>query len=446
MNINLSQISEKFTGYDFDGAARLTGFTKSCAQKITPFMLVSSFLIAIGKEQFSLQDWANSLMSVFGVSASKQAIDKRTSGERHADFCEHLLKWSISQCSSDQGSDLSKQKDLFSAFNDVIVQDSSCLKLPLSCRENFPGASSNKGKKCATARVQLAINLFTDQPIDLLITNFRKNDQGDAARIIPMLQPNDLLIRDQGYFVIKAFQQVTDQEAFFLSRLRPDVTLFDPISMERLDLLQVCKQKRKRGITHFELSTLVGVKEKMATRVLIQQVPQKVYQERRRKAMKDRHSGANHTPEYLSLLQWQILITNAPLEKMTIKQAMKMYPLRWRIEVIFRCWKSEMKLDKRLSFPQSMKPARAKIIICLYLAYLTLFAFRSYLAVCLLVEKKHNVEISIVKWFQFVRNFSSAANSENLTDEWIDHIARACAYDKRKRRNHKQEMLVHSFG
>jgi hypothetical protein len=445
MNINLSQISEKFAGYDFDGAARLTGFTKSCAQRITPFMFVSSFLISIGKEQFSLQDWANSLMSVFGVSTSKQSIDKRTSGQRHADFCEHLLKWSIEQ-SSGQCSDLAKRKDLFYAFNNALAQDSSCLALPLSCREDFPGASSNKGKKCATARVQLSINLLTDQPIDLLITNFRKNDQGDAGRIVPMLQPNDLLIRDQGYFVIEAFQQITEQEAYFLSRLRPDVKLFDPISMERLDLLQICKQKKKRGIINFELSTLIGVKQKMATRLLIQQVPQKVYQERRRKAIKDRHSGANHKPEYLDLLQWQILITNAPVEKMTIKQAMQMYSLRWRIEVIFRCWKSEMKFDKRLSFPKSMKPARAKIIICLYLAYLTLFAFRSYLAICQLVEQKHNVEISIIKWFQFVRNFSSAANSKNLTDEWIDHIARACAYDKRKRRNHKQEMLAHSFG
>jgi hypothetical protein len=445
MDINLSQISQKFRDFDFDGLAKLCGFTKSTAQKITPFMFITSFFASIGKEQFSLQDWANSLMSLFQVSASKQAFDKRTSTDGQANYCEEVAKWAVS-CTLNQEPLPADQLALLSSFGGVYVQDSSCCKLSKGCQEEFPGASNGKNATAATARIQLTIDLATDQPIDLLVSHFRKNDQGDASRVVPMLKSNDLLIRDQGYFVLGAFREITEREAYFLSRLKPGSYLYALEECERFDTLKFCKKKLKSGICSFEIPALLGKEDKLPVRVLFQEVPQNVYQERRRKAIKDRSSKANHSKEYLDLLQWQILITNAPVEKMTVEQGMKIYALRWRIEIIFKCWKSELKLDKRLAQPSGMKATRAKIIIYLFLAYVILFAFQSYLFVSRIIRKKYLRKVSIIKWFQLVREDSGRANAENLSDELLYHISRACTYDKRSRQHYQQKMDETVFG
>lgn len=105
-------------------------------------------------------------------------------------------------------------------------------------------------------------------------------------------------------------------------------------------LLEYCKAKKKAGAGQFELAVEVGKKERVPVCLLVRQVPQGQYQKRRRKALKDRHKSANHNGHYLDMLQWQFLVTSGEPEKIIIAQAFVIYQLRWRIEIIFKAWKS----------------------------------------------------------------------------------------------------------
>jgi hypothetical protein len=124
-------------------------------------------------------------MFLFTISVSKQAMDKRSSQERQVVFCQNLLNKCIEIQLSDRGLAAHSIK-LLEGFGQVYLQDSTCLSLPEKCADFFPGAHSNAGNSTATARLQVTTCLRTDEPIDVHLTNYRKNDQSDAYRIIVM--------------------------------------------------------------------------------------------------------------------------------------------------------------------------------------------------------------------------------------------------------------------
>jgi hypothetical protein len=52
----------------------------------------------------------------------------------------------------------------------------------------------------------------------------------------------DLLIRDLGYFVLKVLGGIIEKKAFFISRLRYGITLYDEIGKE-IGWKDLCKKK-----------------------------------------------------------------------------------------------------------------------------------------------------------------------------------------------------------
>ncbi|MEZ4985365.1 MAG: hypothetical protein R2795_10070 [Saprospiraceae bacterium] len=66
--------------------------------------------------------------------------------------------------------------------------------------------SKNEGQ-CATARVQLRINLKDNSYQNIQVNSFRDNDQSFAHQILDVLEEGALVIRDQGYFVLSVFKK-----------------------------------------------------------------------------------------------------------------------------------------------------------------------------------------------------------------------------------------------
>lgn len=429
MNINLKQVIKNLSGISLDTLAKETGFVKSKAQKITPLYFVASFFACVGRQQISLSKWANALMCLTGVSVSKEGLNKRLSADRHADFCRELLAKAMAAKASAAMSRISR---LGLEFNNIFLQDSSSLSLPKGCELNFPGPHSNDGEKKATGKIQLTMDLLNDNPVDILLSNFRKNDQGDALRIVDKLEQGDLLVRDLGYFVLRALKAISSKGAYFLSRLKPSAHVYLPGQEVPFGLLEYCKAKKKAGAAQFELAVEVGKKERVPVRLLVQQVPQGQYQKRRRKALKDRHKSANHDSRYLDMLQWQFLVTNAEPEKISIAQAFVVYQLRWRIEIIFKAWKSGLKLQHMFAGLGHIKPARASAMIFLMLTYLVLFVYPAFQA----VQQKASKALSFMKWVNYLAA-NPLQNLQQLTEDiWVAHIERNCAYEARRRKNH----------
>jgi len=218
---NIKQKFEKFFDKTLlDELGKTSGFIQRDTKKIKAFAFIAGFIDCCTKGCKSFQAWAAAIGIITCKKVSKQALQKRMTSKAVA-FCKACFQQAMSaklQCVI--------ESRLFTAFNRVLIQDSTTLSLPQCLSEQFPGNRS-KGVQKAVARLQCILNLSTLQWISVELKAFTDNDQGASPDVLPFLQKDDLLIRDLGYFALDTFSKITDREAFFISRLRYDVSLFD---------------------------------------------------------------------------------------------------------------------------------------------------------------------------------------------------------------------------
>jgi len=94
-----------------------------------------------------------------------------------------------------------------------------------------------------------------------------------------------------------------------------------------------------------ERPIFLGEKERVAARLIVARVPEAIVNERRRKARKNaQKKGYTPSQAHLTLLAWNLFITNVPSTIWQTATVLKVYPLRWQIELIFKSWKSYLHL------------------------------------------------------------------------------------------------------
>jgi hypothetical protein len=153
-----------------------------------------------------------------------------------------------------------------------------------------------------------------------------------------------LFILDLGYFTLKAFAALATAGAYFFSRLNHQTTVltlaagqWQPVALARW-LTTVEAHLLERPI-------FLGAKERVAARLIASRVPEASVNERRRKARKNAKKKG-YTPSHapLTLLAWNLFITNVPSTIWPTETVLKVSPLRWQIERIFKSWKSYLHL------------------------------------------------------------------------------------------------------
>lgn len=396
--------------------------------KITATNFVMSFFLMISQNNCTLKDWAIELSKVVKRVFSRGIIQAKLQ-YRQVDFVKALLK-EVLQKQVYQTSIEQLSSNLLSSFNRVLLEDSMCLKLPSNLSNFFPGAHSSKGA-VATARIQARMDLVSGQTTHLEIQSFRDNDQKFGPHILHTLQAGDLVIRDLGYYRLAILRLINWMNAFFLSRYRFGTNVYDGLTQEQINLNALLKEAKKKGTQVLELQVFIGAQQMLPVRLVAIRVPQQVEQERRRKALKDRNQTHNHSKEYYENLAWTILITNVSSDVWSPKQMLQVYGFRWRIEIVFKAWKSHFNFERLFSSKQSLTPPRAMITLCLLLIWITLFfvsAFNFFLS------KVYNTKqrfVSILKFAKFFKeHFEQLINCPD-EDFFVELVAKHCVYDKR---------------
>src|SRR5262249_41698953 len=81
-------------------------------------------------------------------------------------------------------------------------------------------------------------------------------------------------------------------------------------------------------------------------RLLAVGVPPAVEQQRRQRVEREaRALGREVSAERRALCAWTVLLTNAPRELLSLAEALALRRRRWQIELLFRLWKDEGKID-----------------------------------------------------------------------------------------------------
>lgn len=354
--LEIDKLNVLFSTHNLTTLAIQQGFMKRKPRKIDPQSFLIALFLVILQHASSLRKIALMLGSMKSMLISKQAIDKRIN-EAFVQFLEQVLAYMIAH-------KIDTPPLIPSLFKRIIVHDSSTVRLPDHLAKEFPGSKNQKGKTYAMIKIQTLYDLRTEQFCHFQLTPFTVNDQEAAKEDSQWINEHDLVIRDLGYFGSDAFTHIIQRKAFFISRLRFGIALFDPHSGKRVNLLAMLKKHQQ-----IDMPILMGASDKLSVRLIAVPVDSTVAARRRRKLKNHRDSRRNPSKEHLAMLGWNIFILNVDQTLLSLEDVLTLYQLRWRIEIIFKSWKSNFHLT---SIPHASL-VRVKAYVFVFLILVTLF-------------------------------------------------------------------------
>lgn len=413
--------------------ARFTGFCKRKSPKIKPFFLILGFYSMLVKKLNTYEDWASEVGILSGKTLSKQAIEERmkieTSNMLHMIFEEKLNSILSNNLKS-------IEKELAGKFESIKVEDSTILSLPEELNNFFPGNVS-LGRKKAQIKIHALHNLTDNSFPFLNVHNYTDSDQGLSGIALSYLKPGDLILRDLGFQNLAIQKELISAGVYFVSKKKAGVSVFDIKTGEQIDLLKYLRNKK-----YFDGQVLVGAKEKVQLRLVIQPLSKEVANERRRKAKTDRNKRVNHSKEYYELLGYSILITNISTHICSKKEIGLLYGLRWRIETIFKSWKSHFALEEILP-KRCNNPERINCIIYLMLLIIILFQMVWLKRVSANNSKKDScTQLSILKLSKFfIQHFLEIIQGQKVK-KILNQLERQCRYERRKDRENTMDKYL----
>ena len=426
LTASLQQIRADIAHLEVEALARQSGFLKRTPRKI-PLADWLLALVALSAETWlSLERIAAVISLVAGVSYSKQALAKR--------LCA-TVEGFLAQIATALFGDLSqglRLQGLFGHFNRVLLQDSTVQALPEHLAACFPASGNQHQKKYASLRMQFVTDLLHGAVVKVSLSGFTRNDQAAAADILPLVRPGDLLIRDLGYFSLPVLSQLALQGAFFLSRFKHGVGVYD-LHGQPLDLAHLLKTEGR-----LDREVLLGA-DKVRLRLVALPVPESVANTRRRKAKNQKPHLSPPSQALLFFMGWNIYVTNVPRAVWPAKAFQPLYRLRWRIEIIFKAWKSHL----------GLRQFNARTATLLRLSVMTKLLF------CILAHRCCNAlelldtgprQVSLLRLARIMGQCAClfAAAILHLTpSQWLEHqLQHHLFYDKRKDRQNFFELLA----
>jgi len=149
------------------------------------------------------------------------------------------------------------------------------------------------------------------------------------------------------------------------------------------------------------------------------------------------------------MLEWTIFITTIPNEMADYNELLLLYGLRWRIEIIFKSWKSN------LSFAniQNVSVNQLKIILMARFIMILICTQCLFSPCREIIKRKLNKELSLLKFIRYITRNSIKImdiicdvvnNSDSIKNQMMV-LARYCSYDKRNKRANYEQIMNSMF-
>jgi hypothetical protein len=385
INRFVEQVTQVFNKEIVEAAARSSKFVER-ESKLTGPLFLSIFTFGMSLYGTPTLEELLGLLNriVPGLKISRQGLHERIN-EKAVEFFEHMLSQAINI-------HIPKQLDLtiLEKFSRVLLLDSTSFELPENLAEVFKGSGGDAS--AAGVKIQFCYDLKSGQ-FYYLVEDGVSQDSHYENSFVHQIRPGDLIIKDLGYFNTQVFIEIDEQEAYYLSRLKSGVNVYVKGTDGQLvvfDLMNYLKGVKDGKWRELEVFLRKGDKF-TPTRLVIQKVPEEVKNRRLRK-LHQTNRKKGRTPSKNAIL-WQgftLYISNVPEEKLAREQFSALYTLRWQVELVFKNWKSNFKLDR----VSGMREERIK---CMLYAKL-LFTFIS------------------MKIIYFARNLTWLQNKKEVSD------------------------------
>lgn len=411
-------------------AAKSTGFLKRKPRKVTPEDFVKAVLHAASQALTSFEAIARHTADEHADTCSRQNISKRCGAPAVA-FMRRVLDHAIASATTAQPLPAAA-----SPFKRIIIQDGSLIRFHDSARKHFPAVSSTADDK-AMLRLQFAYDYRSGRTLFATPAPYSHTAAAASADLLDWLEPGDLCLRDMGYYKAELFKTMETMGVFYLSRLKPEVKIPQEDGQPAIGLDEFLRGIRGNLL---DKTIRIGAKGGLATRVVAMRVPEKVAAERRRKLYAEaKRNNKTPTPLKLALADWTVFVTNIPQELAGAEDLLKLYGLRWHVELAFKTLKGKGCL--RALTAHASNPHHLEVLLLAQLMQLVL-----NLGLWRMLSPARNgvARLSLLKITDLTRATLAALwTASPCGKSWEKHLQmllRRCRYDKRKQRRHLDEI------
>jgi len=371
----------------------------------------------------------------YNVLTSKQSINKKMKKEC-LEFFMSILALTINNRLKRMGAETML---LIKEHKRVLVQDSTIIKLPLRLFGSFSGMNNGAASVCA-ARIQGVYDIVSGVFLDFSIDPYSKNDLLAAPQLT--ICKNDLVLRDRGYFTVNEVQRHIDVNADCIFRYKAGTILLCPTTGKPLDIVKLLKMKNS-----IDMEACLNNKQRTKVRLIAIPVSDEISNRRRAIAKNKTNRSKQPSQTVLELMSWTIFITTISKEKACSNKIFTLYSLRWRIEIIFKAWKSYASFAKI----HNISEIHLRILLTARFIMIAVFVQYVYNPCFEVIRSRYNRELSLLKLFCYlIKNIEHLPFLLTFATR-LDHciaekyLLKYCTYDKRKRTNFNQLLMTDSF-
>ncbi len=411
--------------------ARKVGFIQRSSSRLKGFEFAQAMMVPHAfLEAETLNSLAVRMLKINQeCDLSASALSQRMNTEAAEKFMkacfEKILKETLQM-------DLNNFSDLpaLSCFNRLLIEDSTQFQLHEKLSPYFKGCGGSSSK--ASIKIDFCFDYFSERCVEIKFFSGDTPDQALATQMIPLLQNKDLLIRDLGYYALERIKEIDAAQAYYISRAKSDIAIYETTtSSDPLDLALFLNRHICEGIIDAEV--FIG-KEKHSVRLVACLMSEAVINKRLRVVKENaRRRGRQVSKKKLDLLQYNIFITNVPKNMLSNELILSTYRARWRVELIFKEWKSCLKLDMFKGY------RRERFYCLLYGRLIMILLLGSISCVMRAYAAQLGKELSSFKLIKYLiqDHFFALSiqmgNKKELIERLHQDVARRLCQDKRQR-------------
>jgi hypothetical protein len=400
----VEKLTEFFSPDQIEASARRTKFVQR-ASKITGKLFLA--LVTLGR-------WSTAKTTVPQLAAKAAQLDdpvtitpealQQRMTARAVAFLQDLLQTAFAKLHT---GDTLCEEGIFAPFPRVHIADSTGFGLPESLAKEFPGAGGSGSK--AGAKIQLVWEYKSHTFDHCALIPWNIPDSKYVDTVVELARAGALFLFDLGYFKLTAFATIVAAQAYFVSRLNHQATVREVVG-GRHQTLELAKSLAADPRSVIEKAIVLGAYERIPTRLIAMRMPEAIVNERRRRA----HAAAQqagYTPSqaYLTLLAWNLFITNVPATVWPPKTVAVAYSLRWQVELVFRAWKSGLHVA-------TLTTTTKYSTLC--------YLYGRMLLILLTSALSSPLRISVWQQHRELSLFKLARHLQANADAWLQHLFR----------------------
>ena len=311
--------------------------------KISPF----EFLFSAVGQSSALDLTLNAQAGALSQPVTRQAIDQRYNPAAVAFFeaaFQHGLATTLSWETDSPMARLLQQR-----FAAVRLFDSTHCPCSDSLAKIFPGYGGGGGQ--AGLKVLLSYDYGAGQLHPLAVLSANHSDQGLVDQVAQQIGPGELGILDKGFYKARSLASVHQRGGHFLVPWPHGVSVWelDDAGQRQARALDVAGCLKASTTSCVEWNVELGHTQDSRlgpVRLVAFRLPEENANRRRAQLReKYRTKGRQPTATALELAGWLLLLTNAPAALLPASALGYLYRVRWQIELIFKQWKSVLRLD-----------------------------------------------------------------------------------------------------